>query len=77
MITPGALRTRAAETDSGDDAFFLRAAADEIDRLSAEVARLTPNPKRAACRHESGRLILTEVGLARQCNACGFQDFTV
>lgn len=28
------------------------------------------------CRHEHGRMILTEIGLARQCKKCGFQDFT-
>lgn len=29
------------------------------------------------CGHERGRKVLTEVGLARQCDACGFQDFTI
>lgn len=30
----------------------------------------------SSCSHERGRMILTEVGLARQCSHCGFQDFT-
>lgn len=28
------------------------------------------------CRHERSRRILTEVGEAKQCLKCGFQDFT-
>lgn len=31
----------------------------------------------SACKHERWRRVLTEVGLARQCDACGFQDFTL
>jgi Zn-finger domain-containing protein len=31
----------------------------------------------SSCKHERGQNILTEVGLARQCRDCGFQDFTV
>ncbi len=30
----------------------------------------------SSCKHERGRMILTEVGLAKQCSHCGFQDFT-
>lgn len=30
----------------------------------------------AACKHEHGKMFLTEVGMARICSACGFQDFT-
>lgn len=31
----------------------------------------------SSCRHERGRMVLTEVGLAKQCDRCGFQDFKV
>ena len=30
----------------------------------------------SACKHERSQKILTEVGLAKQCRDCGFQDFT-
>lgn len=30
-----------------------------------------------ACKHERGHDVLTEVGQARQCDDCGFQDFTI
>jgi hypothetical protein len=68
----------------------LFSAAAEIDRLKERVAELEvlvnewreiakSKPLRTAlnCQHPRGKMILTEVGLARHCDDCGYQDFTV
>jgi hypothetical protein len=62
------------------DAEIVRSAAEELGRLRAELRDLRETPQRTGtihCQHPRGKLILTEVGMARQCDDCGYQDFTV
>ena len=45
---------------------------DKRNTRNALRAALATVPK---CKHVSGALHLTEVGMARICDDCGFQDF--
>jgi hypothetical protein len=61
---------RIALTLGAVDADLVQNAADELIRLRSELKAL-----RHACPHTHATPIITEVGLARQCDVCGFQDF--
>jgi len=48
---------------------------DKRNTRNALRAALTVMAK-LSCKHEAGKLFMTEVGMARICDAYGFQDFT-
>lgn len=61
---------RIARTLKTVDAEMVKNAADELMRLRSELKAI-----RHACPHTYATAIITEVGLARQCDVCGHQDF--